>query len=188
MERIIPSQENDPPKGYVKRLGKLPDAKPMIMCRDEEGEDKWKWYDVDDILPGQQVTISNMPGLTKYAFDNYGVWVYGPRFTWKVMEKEKPILCDPSILAAVAWDKDLVVFCHQLLTAEAKAKQSPREFRDSGIVAGERLSEYDTHLSIVMVHELIHWFGGITENGDPGKIIYVTILFRKMQLKRNSNR
>lgn len=71
MERIIPSQENDRPKGYFKRLGKLPDAKPMIMCRDEEGEDKWKWYDVDDILPGQQVTISNMPGLTKYAFDNY---------------------------------------------------------------------------------------------------------------------
>ncbi|RBA14203.1 hypothetical protein FPRO05_02995 [Fusarium proliferatum] len=136
------------PRGYVKRLGKLPDAKPMIMCRDEEGEDKWKWYDVDDILPGQQVTISNMPGLT-----NHG--------------KEKPILCDASILAAVAWDKDLVVFCHQLFTAEAKAKKSPREFRESGIIAGERLSEYDTHLSIVMVHELIHWFGGITQNGDP---------------------
>ncbi|KAF5712526.1 hypothetical protein FMUND_8407 [Fusarium mundagurra] len=167
MERVIPSQENDPAKGYVKRLSRLPDAKPMMMCRDEAGEDKWKWYDIDDVLPGQQVSIANMPGFTKYAFDNYGAWVYGPRFTWKVIEKEEPILCEPGTAAAVAWVKGLIIFCHQLFTAEAKAMKSPREFRESGIVAGESLGEYATHLSIVMVHELSHWFGGITGNGDP---------------------
>ncbi|KAG9498087.1 hypothetical protein J7337_010978 [Fusarium musae] len=165
--RVILSQENDPPKGYVKRLSKLPNAKPMMMCRDEAGEDKWKWYDVDDVLPGQQVSIANMPGFTKFAFDNYGAWVYGPRFTWKVIEREEPILCGPGTAAAVAWDKDLMIFCHQLFTAEAKAKKSPREFRESGIVAGETLGEYATHLSTIMVHELTHWFGGITTNGDP---------------------
>ncbi|RBR09600.1 hypothetical protein FVER53590_13846 [Fusarium verticillioides] len=108
-----------------------------------------------------------MPGFTKFAFDNYGAWVYGPRFTWKVIEREEPILCGPGTAAAVARDKDLMIFCHQLFTAEAKAKKSPREFRESGIVAGETLGEYATHLSTIMVHELTHWFGGITTNGDP---------------------
>ncbi|KAF5646032.1 hypothetical protein F52700_1981 [Fusarium sp. NRRL 52700] len=163
----FPAKKMTPPKGYVKRLGKLPDAKPMMMCRDEVGEDKWKWYDVDDILPGQQVSISNMHEFTKYGFDNYGTWVYGPRLTWKAIEKQEPVLCDPSVWAAVVGDKDLMVFCHQMFTTEARAKKSPREFRESGIVAGESLSEYEIHLSKVMVHELIHWFGGITENGDP---------------------
>ncbi|KAF5616192.1 uncharacterized protein FTJAE_13047 [Fusarium tjaetaba] len=150
MERVIPSQENDPPKGYVKRLSKLPNAKPMMMCRDEAGEDKWKWYDVDDVLPGQQVSIANMPGFIKYAFDNSGAWVYGPRFTWKAIEREEPILCEPGTAAAVAWDKDLMIFCQSLVLSQEKLWANMlRIFRSSWFT------------------NLLTGSGGITTNGDP---------------------
>ncbi|KAF5672222.1 hypothetical protein FCIRC_8475 [Fusarium circinatum] len=174
MKRTIPADQGDPAHGYVYGLRDLPNAKPKLMCGEKAGEEKWKWYSVTDILPGERVPISDMEQYRKIAFEYPGLWAFDHRLIWADNKDEKPILCQDGWLGAVAWDKDIVVFCDEMFQAQAKAIKSPREWKRSGIVAGAKLNDYhQNHLSIIMVHELCHWFGGAVRDakGIPGPIV-----------------
>ncbi|KAF5677741.1 hypothetical protein FDENT_9166 [Fusarium denticulatum] len=154
MKTTIPADQGDPAHGYVYGMRDLPNAKPKLMCGEKAGEEKWKWYSVTDTLPG--------------------AWVFDHRLIWADDEDERPILCQDGWLGAVFWDKDIVVFCNEMFEAQAKATKSPREWKTSGIVAGAQLNEYhQNHLSVIMVHELCHWFGGAVRDaqGIPRAII-----------------
>ncbi|KAF4435915.1 hypothetical protein FACUT_6834 [Fusarium acutatum] len=174
LKKIIPADQGDPAHGYVYGLRDLPNAKLKLMCGEKAGEGKWKWYSVTDNLPGEHVPISGMEQYKKIAFDYPGTWVFDHRLIWADNEDEKPILCQDGWLGAVLWDKDIVVFCDEMFQAQAKAIKSPREWKRSGIVAGAQLNDYhQNHLSVIMVHELCHWFGGAVRDaqGIPGPII-----------------
>ncbi|VZH87881.1 unnamed protein product [Fusarium fujikuroi] len=174
MKRTIPADQGDPAHGYVYGLRDLPNAKPKLMCGEKAGEEKWKWYSVTDTLPGERVPISGMEKYEKIVFDYPGAWIFDHRLLWADNEDEKPILCQDGWLGAVLWDKDIVVFCDEMFQAQAKAIKSFREWKRSGIVAGAQLSDYhQNHLSVIMVHELCHWFGGAVRDaqGIPRPII-----------------
>ncbi|CVL01301.1 uncharacterized protein FPRN_11698 [Fusarium proliferatum] len=167
MKRTIPADQGYPAHGYVYGLRDLPNAKPKLMCGEKAGEEKWKWCSVTDTLPGERVPISGMEKYQKIAFDYPGAWDFDHRILWADNEDEKPILCQDGWLGAVLWDKDIVVFCDEMIQAQAKAIKSPREWKRSGIVAGAQLSDYhQNHLSVIMVHELCHWFGGAVRDGQ----------------------
>jgi hypothetical protein len=170
MKRTIPASENDPPKGYVTHFQHLPDHKPKLMCGDSPGEQSWKWYGSSDTIPGQQRNLMSMNNdFRQYALDNWdGAWYYDRRFVWKRKERETPIYCEPGTLAGVAWDKDIIIFCDNQFTPRAKALKTPKAWKASGISEGLSLNAYKDHFSVVMVHELIHWFGG-TVSKDGAK-------------------
>ncbi|KAF9776818.1 hypothetical protein IL306_004936 [Fusarium sp. DS 682] len=174
--RTIPADENNPANGYVYELRDLPNAKPKIMCGDEAGEEKWKWYSMSDKLPGQSRALADMPEFEGYGFELAGAWFYDHRFVWKQDIKGKPIICSRISLGMTLWDKDIIVFCSDLFSAYAKALKSPREWKASGIVDGALLTDYhQDHLSTVMVHELCHWFGDVVRDRRgvpaPSKIL-----------------
>ncbi|KAF4335489.1 hypothetical protein FBEOM_10666 [Fusarium beomiforme] len=173
MKKTIPADQNDPAHGYIYELRDLPNAKPKMMCGDATGAEKWKWYSVTDTLPGEHEPISSMKKYEEISFEYPGAWVYDHRLVWAHNEDEKPILCPHTRLAAVLWDKDIVVICDEMFYGQAKAVKSPREWKKSGIVAGAQLNDYhQDHLSVVLVHELCHWFGGAVRNkeGMPAPI------------------
>ncbi|KAF4456894.1 hypothetical protein F53441_1105 [Fusarium austroafricanum] len=149
IEDTIPAEENNPAKGYVEKLAKLPNHKPMIACSDEP-------------------KLRSEPDFKKYLFDNVGAWVHDHRFVCKPEKREKPVICEDWIAAVVTWDKDLLMICPILFEAKWKGRPSPKAFKASGIKAGHKLREYSQHLSVTLVHELCHWFGGlIEENQQP---------------------
>ncbi|KAF5591876.1 hypothetical protein FPANT_5548 [Fusarium pseudoanthophilum] len=174
MKRTIPADQGDPAHGYVYGLRDLPNAKPKLMCGEKAVEEKWKWYSVTDTLPGEHVPISGMEKYKEIAFEYPGAWVFDHRLIWADNEDERPTLCQPGWLGVVLWDKDIVAFCDEMFEAQAKAIKSPREWKKSGIVAGAQLNDYNkNHLSVIIVHELCHWFGGAVRDarGIPGAII-----------------
>ncbi|KAF5987631.1 hypothetical protein FCOIX_895 [Fusarium coicis] len=152
MKRTIPASENDPPKGYVTHFQHLPDHKPKLMCGDSPGEKSWKWYGSSDTIPGQQRNLMSMNNdFRQYALENWdGAWYYD------------------RTLAGVAWDKDIIIFCDNQFTPRAKALKTPKAWKASGISEGLSLNAHKDHFSVVMVHELIHWFGG-TVSKDGAK-------------------
>ncbi|KAF5235528.1 hypothetical protein FANTH_11679 [Fusarium anthophilum] len=170
MKQTIPASENDPPKGYVTHFQNLPNHKPKLMCGDSPSEKSWKWYGSSDTIPGQQQNLMSMnKDFRDYALRSWdGAWYYDRRFVWKQKAKETPIFCEPDTLAGVAWDKDIIIFCDNQFTPKAKAFKTPKAWRASGISEGLSLNSYKDHLSVVMVHELIHWFGG-TVSKDGAK-------------------
>ncbi|KAH7259402.1 uncharacterized protein BKA55DRAFT_687700 [Fusarium redolens] len=149
IKRTIPASENDPVKGYVVHFQKLPNHKPKLMCGDSPSEDSWKWYGASDTIPGQGQNLMNMnDDFREYAYDSYdGAWYYD------------------RIFAGVAWDKDIIIFCDNQFTPKAKASKTPKAWKASGISEGLSLNAYKDHLSVVMVHEMIHWFGGTVSKG-----------------------
>jgi hypothetical protein len=167
IKKTIPASENDPVKGYVVHFQKLPNHKPKLMCGDSPSEDSWKWYGASDTIPGQGQNLMNMnDDFREYAYDSYdGAWYYDRRFVWKRTARETPSYCYPGIFAGVAWDKDIIIFCDNQFTPKAKASKTPKAWKASGISEGLSLNAYKDHLSVVMVHEMIHWFGGTVSKG-----------------------
>ncbi|KAF4471200.1 hypothetical protein FALBO_1887 [Fusarium albosuccineum] len=166
MVSVIPSQQNDPPDGYVSKLKNRDGAKPKLMCGDEEGEDSWKWYGLGDKVPGKANDLLNEPEFRSFILEVEGAWVYDARWVWKETEREKPILCRDDLWAAVYWDKDLLVFCDRMFSSESQGLPSPKSLKTSGITELDKLGDHAKHISVIMVHELSHWFGGIATDAN----------------------
>lgn len=141
----------------------------MILCSDKPGDDSWKWYGMEDTVPGMDRKMSQHPDFQQMAnLDIEGAWVYEHRFVWKESEKEEPILLVDGMLAAVYFDKDMVIFGDKLFADPWRSNPSPKALKSSGVSAGDAIGKHSSHLSVVMVHELAHWFGG---RDNFGKLI-----------------
>jgi hypothetical protein len=77
----------------------------------------------------------------------------------KIIEWEPDLLVN-GMFAAVYPDKDMVIFGDRLFADPWRSNPSPKALKSSGISAGDAIGKHSSHLYVVMVHELAHWFGG----------------------------
>ncbi|KAF5664498.1 hypothetical protein FHETE_7089 [Fusarium heterosporum] len=187
MVNVLPSNQNDPVHGYSTRLNSRNlDHQPMLMCSDKPGENSWQWYGLEDTVPGMGHKMNQHQDFREHGMLNgiEGAWVYEHRFAWKESEKEEPILCVEGMLAAVYFDKDIVVFCDALFADPWRSSTSPKDLRSSGISEGDSIMKHSSHIAVVMVHEMSHWFGDRDMYGKPnvddhtavtkaGKLLYL---------------
>lgn len=163
MVTVMPSDENDPVHGYSTRLNSRNlDHKAMLLCTDKPGDNSWKWYGLEDTVPGMDHKMNQHQDFREMGILNVveGAWVYEHRFAWKEAEKKEPVLLINGMLAAVYFDKDIVIFGDKLFADPWRSNPSPKALKSSGISVGDAIGKHSSHLSVVMVHELAHWFGG----------------------------
>lgn len=163
MVTVMPSNENDPVHGYSTRLNSRNlEHKAMLLCTDKPGDNSWKWYGLEDKVPGMDHKMNQHQDFREMGILNVveGAWVYEHRFAWKEAEKEEPVLLTDGMLAAVYADKDMVIFGDKLFADPWRSNPSPKALKSSGISVGDAIGKHSSHLSVVMVHELAHWFGG----------------------------
>ncbi|KAF7555061.1 hypothetical protein G7Z17_g2434 [Cylindrodendrum hubeiense] len=169
----LPSAQNDPADGYVAKLKNRDGAKPKIIC----GDDAWDWLGLEDKVPGKSYTLMQEKDFAQLILDGReGAWYNDDRWVWKNTEREKPVFCRPGLWASVYWSYDMIVFCDRMFTDKAKSLPSPKTLKASGISENDKLGTHAAHLSVIMVHELTHWYGGVETNTDGSLILNKPII------------
>ncbi|KAJ3521275.1 hypothetical protein NM208_g13370 [Fusarium decemcellulare] len=160
----LQASQNSPPDGYVPKLKSRDGAKPRILC----GDDAFEWIGPDDKIPGQSSTLMQDSQFSRFFLEGAaGTWHNDARLVWKREEKGKPVLCFPGLRAAVYFNYDLVTFCDRMFTDDRKSAPTPKSLREGDTIkAGDAIDSYARHLSVTVLHELTHWFGGLSNTAD----------------------
>jgi hypothetical protein len=143
-------------------------AKPKITC----GQNGFTWLGLDSSVPGRDNNIPlRMYGDFKEKLDDANI-INKPKGAWyndlRVFPKtsEKAPICRKGTLAITMPWRDMIHICDNMFDQDKKDLPSPTDIKD-GIVDldedDDTIDDLADHLSITILHELTHWFGGLIE-------------------------
>ncbi|KAF9784272.1 hypothetical protein IL306_007487 [Fusarium sp. DS 682] len=166
--------------------------KPHIVCGENTEGDKpnFIWVGADDPVPGEGGVLLKDYRDAKHNVEKgvAGAWLHHSRMIYQfpAQAEKKGFLCRPGESALTDYLKDWIVFCGRSFRPEAQRRISPKTYKendgktkkqkdriDDKIVVGTPLRNIAGHLSVTVLHELLHWYGLPQTNSEgrpiPGK-------------------
>jgi hypothetical protein len=156
---VLPSSQNDPPKGNSPILSARPNAKPLIVC----GDDVFKWYDADqEPAPGLGKVEDQKDFKLRESVGRkpVGAFYHADRWWYKETKMSSPGICIGAREAVMSATDDVLIICPVMLTDAGKARPTPRDVKATVAAQADFMKLFVSTPS-VMFHELMHWFGGV---------------------------
>ncbi|KAL6694606.1 hypothetical protein J3F84DRAFT_349745 [Trichoderma pleuroticola] len=159
MSKALHGNENIPAKGFTQLHSKA-----LLMC----GDEPWKWYSVNDIDPYDP--MNRQLHISQPEVEGGGAWAYKRRYHANGNPNSIGI-CRPEIYAVTQPQYDMITFCDFSFHKGTSEVISPVDKRLNVVEGVTKLDDFAGSLSRIVIHELTHWYGSKSKDGDITRLV-----------------